>query len=246
LLAREFLERPQKEELKSIADCRLPIANFNNKSKSPIGYRQSAVSMKRALVVILLALTILLSVYAFNRYWTHRFDSLIARQAAIYRVDPDLIWSIIYEETYFSPWKTGKDGEIGLMQVTPTVGREWATETGMRELERQMATDPESLLRDPERNIQIGCWYLEKIYEQFQDTPEAELRMIAAYNAGPSRAVEWSRTQEPGDVQTGAEFINRIDIPSTKSYVLSIMQRYRQLKSSRSPSAALQQASPVK
>ena len=202
--------------------------------------------MKRALVVIFLILTVLLSVYFFNRYWIHRFDPLIARQAAIYRVDPDLVWSVIYEETYFSPWKIGKDGEIGLMQVTPTVGREWATETGMRELERQMASDPATLLSDPERNIQIGCWYLEKIYEQFQDSPDAEVRMIAAYNAGPSRAVEWSKTQEPEAVQSGAEFINRIDIPSTKAYVLSIMGRYRQVKSSRSSSAALQQTSPVK
>jgi soluble lytic murein transglycosylase len=202
--------------------------------------------MKRVLVVILLVLTVLLSVYLVNRYWIHRFDPLIERQAAIYRLDRDLVWSIIYEETYFSPWKIGKDGEIGLMQVTPIVGREWATETGMRELERQMATDPQSLLSDPERNIQIGCWYLEKIYGQFRDKPDAETRMIAAYNAGPSRAVEWSKTQPPGGVQSGAEFINRIDIPSTRAYVLSIMQRYREIKSSRSSSAALQQASPVK
>ena len=159
---------------------------------------------------------------------------MIGRQAAIYRVDPDLVWSIIYEETYFSPWKVGKDGEIGLMQVTPAVGREWATETGMRELERQMASDPQALLRDPERNIQIGCWYLEKIWEQFQDAPDVEARMIAAYNAGPSRAVEWSRVEE-GKSQTGAEFITRIDIPSTKAYVISIMGRYRQLKNAKAP-----------
>jgi soluble lytic murein transglycosylase len=202
--------------------------------------------MRRVLVVILLVLILLLAAYAFNRYWTHRFDSLIARQAAIYRVDPDLVWSIIYEETYFSPWKVGRDGEIGLMQVMPATAREWATETGIKELERQMASDPQSILRDPERNIQIGCWYLEKIYEQFQDEPEAETRMIAAYNAGPSRAVEWSKPDQPGNTQSGAEFINRIDIPSTKAYVLSIMQRYRQLKSSRASSAALQQTSPVK
>ena len=202
--------------------------------------------MKRVLVVIVLVLILLLAAYAFNRYWTHRFDSLIARQAAIYRVDPDLVWSIIYEETYFSPWKVGRDGEIGLMQVMPATAREWATETGIKELERQMASDPQSILRDPERNIQIGCWYLEKIYEQFQDEPEAETRMIAAYNAGPSRAVEWSKPDQPGNTQSGAEFINRIDIPSTKAYVLSIMQRYRQLKSSRASSAALQQTSPVK
>jgi soluble lytic murein transglycosylase len=202
--------------------------------------------MKRVLVVILLLLTLLLSAYAFNSYWTHRFDSLIARQASIYRVDPDLVWSIIYEETYFSPWKNGKDGEIGLMQVTPTVGREWATETGMRELQTQMANDPQALLRDPERNIQIGCWYLEKIYEQFRDAPEAETRMVAAYNAGPSRAVEWSRSDQPGNTQSGAQFINRIDIPSTRAYVISIMQRYRALKTAKRSSAALQEPSTAK
>lgn len=192
--------------------------------------------MKRALVAAtLIILTLVVSAYLLNNYWIHRFDAVIARQAAIYRMDPDLVWSIIYEETYFSPWKTGQDGEIGLMQVTPTVGREWATETGMRELERQMAADPHTLLRDPERNIQIGCWYLEKIYEQFQDAPDAEVRMIAAYNAGPSRAVEWSRVEEEGKVQTGAEFVNRIDIPSTKAYVLSIMGRYRELKNAKAP-----------
>ncbi|HEY2964467.1 MAG TPA: transglycosylase SLT domain-containing protein [Pyrinomonadaceae bacterium] len=189
--------------------------------------------MKRVLVVVSIVLTLIVAAYLFNQYWTHRFDPLIARQAAIYRVDPDLVWSIIYEETYFSPWKNGADGEIGLMQVTPTVGREWATETGMRELERQMATDPQTLLRDPERNIQIGCWYLEKIGEQFQDVPDAETRMVAGYNAGPSRAAEWSRVADGAPPQSGAEFIQRIDIPSTRAYVMSIMERYHQLKNAK-------------
>src|SRR5262250_338200 len=196
--------------------------------------------MKRVLALVLIVLTLILGGYFLNHYWIHRYDSLIARQAAIYRLDPDLVWSIIYEETYFSPWKMGKDGEIGLMQVTPAVGREWATETGMRELERQMSTDPQSLLRDPERNIQIGCWYLEKIYEQFQDKPEAEVRMVAAYNAGPSRAVEWSRPDPLGNTQSGAEFINRFFFKQKTAYEISIMQRYRQLKSARTSSAVLQ------
>ncbi len=145
--------------------------------------------MKRFLVAGLVILTLIFGAYFLNQYWIHRYDALIAREAAIYRVDPDLVWSIVYEETYFSPWKTGKDGEIGLMQVTPAVGREWATETGIRELERQMVGNPQNFLRDPEHNIQIGCWYLEKIHEQFQNLPDAEARMVAAYNAGPSRAV---------------------------------------------------------
>ena len=186
--------------------------------------------MKRVLVVILIFLTIAIGSYFFNQYWIHRYDVLIARQAGIYRLDPNLVWSIIYEETYFSPWKRGKDGEIGLMQITPAVGRDWATETGMKDLERQMAENPAAQLSDPERNIQIGCWYLEKFYEQYRDTPDAEARMIAAYNAGPSRAAEWNKVV-PGEKQlSGEQFINKIDIPSTRAYVVSILDRYRKLK----------------
>jgi soluble lytic murein transglycosylase len=193
--------------------------------------------MKRSLVVVLLVVLVLTGSYFFNQYWIHRYDTLIARQASVYKVDPDLIWSMIYEETYFSPWKTGRAGEIGLMQITPAVGREWAAETGMHELERQMATDPTSLLRDPERNIQIASWYLEKIREQYRDVPGAEARMIAAYNAGPSRAAEWNKVAEGNGPLSGEEFVERIDIPSTKSYVVSILQRYNRLKGTRSSAA---------
>ncbi|MEP6635779.1 MAG: lytic transglycosylase domain-containing protein [Acidobacteriota bacterium] len=186
--------------------------------------------MKRFIVLTLILLTVVIGAYFFNQFWIHRYDGVIARQAAIYRLDPDLVWSVIYEETYFQPWKLGKDGEIGLMQVTPAVGRDWAAETGMREFGRQMASDPATLLRDPERNIQIGCWYLEKSYEQYRDMPDAEARMIAAYNAGPTRAAEWNRTVQGGPALSGAEFIQRINIPSTRAYVISILDRYRKLK----------------
>jgi soluble lytic murein transglycosylase len=186
--------------------------------------------MKRFLLGSLIVLTIVASLYFLNQYWIHRYDAMIARHASVYRLDPDLIWSIIYEETYFSPWKKGKDGEIGLMQITPAVGHDWAAETGMKELERQMDQDPQSLLRDPQRNIQIGSWYLEKIREAYRDTPEPEARMIAAYNAGPSRAAEWNKPRDGGAPLTEAEFINNIGIASTKAYVLSILNRYRSLK----------------
>lgn len=186
--------------------------------------------MKRFLIAILVLLTLALGLYFFNEYWIHRYDTLIARHASVYRLDPDLVWSVMYEETYFSPWKNGKDGEIGLMQITPLVGREWAAATGMKELERQMSQDPASLLRDPQRNIQVGSWYLEKVREPYRDASDPEARMIAAYNAGPSRAAEWNRPADGGRPLTEAEFINNISIPSTRAYVLSILGRYRSLK----------------
>jgi soluble lytic murein transglycosylase len=188
-------------------------------------------ALKRLAVAgLLLSALAAVGLYLFNQYWIHRYDDLIERQARIYRLDPLLVWSVIYEETYFRPWKVGEDAEIGLMQVTPTVGREWAEETGMRELARQMQRDPASVLSDPERNIQVGCWYLEKISKDYRDTPGAEARMLAGYNAGPSRAAEWNRTA-PGQPPLDAEqFIRRIDIASTRAYVSSILARYRERK----------------
>jgi soluble lytic murein transglycosylase len=196
--------------------------------------------MKRRLLLILIIFGVLSAagLYFFNQYWIHRYDALIQRQAGIYRLDPDLVWSVIYEETYFRPWKIGADAEVGLMQVTPAVGREWAAQTGMRDLERQMASDPQSVLLDPEKNIQIGCWYLEKFYEQYRDVPGTEARMVAGYNAGPTRVADWSRPAQGNRPLSEGEFINNINIASTKNYVTSILERYRALKARRGPGSS--------
>ena len=190
--------------------------------------------MKRLLIIILTVLVLaVIGLYVFDQYWIHHYDSLIAREAVRYQVDPDLVWSIVYEETYFTPWKKGRNGEIGLMQVTPVVAREWAAETSLTPLEQRAAADTETLLRDPERNVQIGCWYLEKSSQEYRDSPGREARMLAAYNAGPSRAADWNRVANGTPPLTEQEFIARIDIASTRAYVTSILGRYYRVRAAK-------------
>ena len=174
---------------------------------------------------IIFILLSLIGLYFFNNYWIHRFDDLIARQASVYRLDNELVWSIIYEETYFRTWKIGNADEVGLMQVTPAVARQWAKETGFQEFEAQTSENVVDFLRDPERNIQIGCWYLEKLSENYRDFKAEKAMTLAAYNAGPSRVQEWTKNTDAAKL-TREEFIQRITIPSTKSYVSSILKRY--------------------
>lgn len=162
----------------------------------------------------------------FPEYWIHRYDELIARQSRVYRVDEKLIWSLIYEETYFRAWKIGAAEEVGLMQVTPVVARDWAKETGLREFEKQASENVVEVLRDPERNIQIGCWYLEKLRDNYRGRPAETAMTLAAYNAGPSRVEEWTKEADVSTL-TEADFISRIGIPSTRSYVSEILNRYR-------------------
>ncbi len=163
--------------------------------------------------------------YFFNRYWIHRYDDLIARQASVYRLDAQLVWSVIYEETYFRAWQIGADNEVGLMQVTPKVAREWAKETGFREFEKQTAENVVEFLGEPERNIQIGCWYLEKMRGNYRGLPAERAMMLAAYNAGASRVEEWTKDTNASELSE-QEFIEKINIASTKSYASSILKRY--------------------
>lgn len=164
--------------------------------------------------------------FYFKDHWEHRYDELIARHARVYRVDEKLVWSVIYEETYFRPGVLGEDAEVGLMQVTPLVARDWARETGLSELERRASDDVVELLSDPERNIRIGCWYLEKLRERYRGRPAETAMTLAAYNAGPSRVEEWTRNTEAASMPE-PEFVDRIGIASTKAYVTSILGRYR-------------------
>ena len=167
----------------------------------------------------------LIGIYFLNNYWIHRFDELIERQASVYHLDKELIWSVIYEETYFRPWKIGTADEVGLMQVTPTVAREWAKETGFREFEKQTAYNVVDFLREPERNIQVGCWYLEKLRGNYRGFTAERAMTLAAYNAGASRVDDWTKNTDAAKL-TREEFISRIDISSTKAYVSSILRRY--------------------
>lgn len=190
--------------------------------------------MKRLIIIALTLIVIAAAAFVGRQYWIHRYDSLIASEAARYRVDPDLVWSIAYEESYFRPWKDGQDGEIGMMQVTPGALSDWAAENGSAATQQRTANAPESFLRDPERNIQIACWYLHRASEDYPDNmPDREARMLAAYNAGRKRAIDWNRSPEGAPPLTEQQFIDRIDIASTRAYVTSILKRYRQVKSAK-------------
>lgn len=184
--------------------------------------------MRRYLVSCLFIVVVLIfsASLFFPSYWIHRFDELIERQSRVYRLDEKLVWNLIYEETYFRPWSVGAADEVGLMQVTPTVAREWARESGFRELEKQTAENVNEFLSDPERNIQVGCWYLEKLREQYRGRPAETAMTLAAYNAGASRVEEWTRSKDAATISE-AEFIGLIAISSTRNYVSSILARYR-------------------
>ena len=91
-----------------------------------------------------------------------------------YRLDPDLVNSVIHAESGFNPHATSHKGAQGLMQLMPQT----ASKLGV------------SNRLDPRHNVEGGTRYLRELLELYNfDLVKA----LAAYNAGPHRVQQYRR-----------------------------------------------------
>ncbi len=97
---------------------------------------------------------------------------IVSEAGARYRVDPDLINSVIRAESAFNPRAVSCKGAQGLMQLMPQT----ASQLGV--------SDP----FEPAANVDGGTRYLSELLRQYQgNMPKA----LAAYNAGPERVAQY-------------------------------------------------------
>ena len=101
---------------------------------------------------------------------------LIIHESKKYGYDPLLLTSIIIIESSFNNWARSNRDAHGLMQIRPATGKELAAEVRV-----QWQGTPS--LYDPETNIILGAYYLNKLFLSFGDLGLA----LEAYNHGPSR-----------------------------------------------------------
>ena len=137
------------------------------------------------------------------------------RSAAVrHGLDPQLVRSVVFQESRFDPFTRGKRGEYGLMQVLPTGSvTDWA-----RIHRRSVPTKDE--LTKPELNLEIGCWFLARAMKRYEAYRHKTALALAMYNAGIRRSEKWKPQNKDGDV------ISRIDIKSTRRYVSQVLKRY--------------------
>jgi len=132
-----------------------------------------------------------------------RYEELVVGHAENYRLEPQLLAAMIYQESKFDPDVRSSSGAVGLMQLLPETGQGIADRTGGNNWR------PEDLL-DPELNIRYGAWYLHHLLDKYDD----ERLALAAYNAGQANVDEWR--------EHGVE----IQFPETRHYV----ERVQELK----------------
>ena len=96
----------------------------------------------------------------------------VAEASDRYRLDPDLLDSVIRAESGFNPRAVSPKGAQGLMQLMPDT----ASKLGV----------PNAF--DPEANVDGGTRYLRELLERYNFDL---IKALAAYNAGPHRVEQY-------------------------------------------------------
>lgn len=137
----------------------------------------------------------------------------VMEEAAINKIDPFLILSVIRQESIFEPEIVSIADARGLMQVIPPTAARMARELGMESFTADQ-------LQIPERNIAIGARYLAGLVKNEKgDLPMA----LATYNAGPIPVAKWKKRFPLDDT---AVFIERIPYTETREYVKKVLRNY--------------------
>ncbi len=172
------------------------------------------------IILVLLALDIAVFMWWRTQQRENAFDAQIQQAASAYGIAPELIKAVVWRESKFNPDARGSSGEYGLMQIQETAANEWAAAMKNNDFK------PEHLL-NPKTNLLAGAWYLSKWNNRSPHTDDPRPFALAAYNAGPTKAREWAK-----DTNSSTEFIERIDYPATKDYLLSVQKRTQHYRGS--------------
>jgi soluble lytic murein transglycosylase len=176
--------------------------------------------VNRRWIFPVLLLALLGGMGAYWRYYEwrdHSQDGAILAAARHYGVEPALVKAVVWRESRFNAEARGSRGEIGLMQIIPNAAaKDWAV------AEHLAAMPPEQLL-NPGTNTLAGAWYLARLFKRYAQTDNPVPYVLADYNAGRGNVLKWKQ----GAASTNSEvFLSRINFPTTKSYVQSVMRRY--------------------
>ncbi len=143
-----------------------------------------------------------------------KYQEEVYRYSERFDLDPLLVFSIIKVESSFDRYAVSQKGAKGLMQVTDKTGA-WAAET-------LNIKDYSSInLFDPNINILIGCWYLDRLRMEFK----GDLRLaITAYNGGSGRVQEWLKNKE---LSSDGKSLDKIPFPETEKYMERVLKEYK-------------------
>jgi len=148
----------------------------------------------------------------FNDYvllYPRPFEREVEVAARLNRLEPELIYGVLRQESLYRVDAVSRAGARGLMQLMPSTARATARHSG---LHRPQLAD----LFDPATNIALGAATLRRLLDGFDDQMPVAL---AGYNAGALVALRWL----PAGPIDGDIWIENIPYDETRDYVQRVI-----------------------
>jgi len=145
------------------------------------------------------------------------YTEYIIKYSNEYEIDPHLVAAIINVESNYDVNAKSQKEARGLMQISPNTGK-WAS--GKLNIEDFSLES----LYIPQINIQIGCWYINVLNEEFNGNLKL---VLAAYNGGSGNVNKWLKDKQ---YSIDGENLHNIPFKETDEYVKKVLKNYSMYK----------------
>jgi len=132
------------------------------------------------------------------------------------KLDQCIVYAIVRTESAFDQNDRSAAKAVGLMQVTPSAGRDTARRFGL-------TYDWDRLVSDPAYNTQMGAAEIAALLADYRGS---FVLTFAGYNAGRGRVQQWVALHgDPRDPKVDAvDWVERIPLAETRNYVQRVME----------------------
>lgn len=155
----------------------------------------------------------LLAYVGVNRYYPLQYMDIIDQYAEEYGFTSEFICAVIHAESKFKAEAVSHRGASGLMQITESTAYWLAEEADFENFHYDQ-------IFDPQINIRLGCYYLNRLVTQYGDLQVA----LSAYNAGSGNVSNWL---ENAEYSADGKTLKYIPFRETRDYVQRIVSNQR-------------------
>jgi hypothetical protein len=120
---------------------------------------------------------------------SENLDPLIEKYSSQYKLDKELVKSLIQISSGGNSRAVSQSGDKGLMQLTPEMIKNLGIQNPF----------------NPEENIRGGCKYLKSLMDQFSDIKMS----VAAFNAGPGQVQKYGKVPPNAETKKFVEAVMR-------------------------------------
>jgi len=166
-----------------------------------------------------------------------RYQSQISQSARRYNIDKNIVTAMINVDSLFNPYALSRNGRIGLMQISDSIGQD------VFHQQKKYPFKPQpNWLFDNSNNLDIGISYLDLLNKQYlkkiKNPKSRYYAMLASYIAGPQNMLQtFSKNKNEAltiinglsSYEVYQSFTNAQSRAEIKSYVYAVNGHFRQL-----------------